>query len=278
MPSPFPGMDPFLEHLDYRQSLHAAFAGVAQLELGAKVGPNYACRVEETLSLHELSAGERRLVGRGDVTVHDADGVPTFEKPSSGSAASATVPPLRRVVVPAVVVPAVDVERLRRVELRDRRTRRVVTVIELLGPTNKRPGPDRDQYLAKRRALLEGGASLVEIDLLRGWPRMPVDRLPECDYLILVSRPWELPVGELWPVSVRDPLPPVPIPLRREDGDVPFDLRGVLDRLYDASGYGGEPYEQPPDPPLSDDDAAWAAGVLADAGLTPPAVPRSESS
>ena len=264
MPSPFPGMDPYLEHPDYWQDLHAGFAGAAKLDIGPRVGPRYACRVEETLYLHELSAEERRLVGRGDVTVHDTRGDQTAEGPASGAVASAA-PPLRRVVTPAV-----DIERLRRVELRDRRTRRVVTVIELLSPTNKRPGPDRDHYLAKRRELLESGASLVEIDLLRGWPRMPIEDLPASDYLILVSRPWELPTGKLWPVSVRDPLPLVPIPLRREDGDVPFDLRGVLDRLYDASGYGGEPYETPPDPPFDPADAAWAGEILRDAGLAPP--------
>ena len=43
-------------------------------------------------------------------------------------------------------------------------------MIELLSPANKTPGPDREQYLAKRMELLNGPVHLVEIDLLRGGP------------------------------------------------------------------------------------------------------------
>ena len=61
-----------------------------------------------------------------------------------------------------------DRERLSYVEIRDRRDRELVTVVELLSPANKHPGPDREQYLAKRMELLNGPVHLVEIDLLRG--------------------------------------------------------------------------------------------------------------
>ena len=119
----------------------------------------------------------------------------------------------------------VDVEHLSFVEIRDRQGRDLVTVIELLSPTNKRPGPDREQYLAKRRQLLASGVHLVEIDLLRGHPRLPLDDLPPCDYYVMVSRAEERPQAGLWPLGLRDPLPPIPVPLRAADPDASLDLQ-----------------------------------------------------
>ena len=55
-------------------------------------------------------------------------------------------------------------------------------VIEVLSPSNKRSGEDREPYLAKRRELLDESAHLVEIDLLRGWKPMPLEDRPECNY------------------------------------------------------------------------------------------------
>ena len=80
------------------------------------------------------------------------------------------------------------VEKVPFLEVRDRQGRELVTVIELLSPSNKRAGDDREQYLAKRRELLWSPAHLVEIDLLRGWSPMPQEGRPECDYSVMVSR------------------------------------------------------------------------------------------
>jgi len=154
-----------------------------------------------------------------------------------------------------------DVERHAYVEIRDRQKRDLVTVLELLSPSNKRPGADREQYLAKRRQLLSSPVHLVEIDLLRGGPRLPVDGLPGCDYCALVSRAQDRPRVALWPVLLRDRLPAVPIPLRSPDGPAQLDLQGLLDRLYDSAGYEDYLYDGLPQPPLSALDAAWAEGL-----------------
>ena len=58
------------------------------------------------------------------------------------------------------------------------------------------------------------------------------------------------------------PLPIVPVPLRVGDGDACLDLRAILDRVYDESGYPFYLYEREPDPPLAGDDAAWARTLL----------------
>ena len=59
------------------------------------------------------------------------------------------------------------IERQRYLEIRDRRDRELVAVVELLSPVNKKSGPYRAQYLTKRSEILASPAHLVEIDLLR---------------------------------------------------------------------------------------------------------------
>jgi hypothetical protein len=157
-----------------------------------------------------------------------------------------------------VRLPAVDTEGQSFIEVRDREGEDVVAVIELLSPSNKRPGPDREQYLGKRAALLRTPAHLVEIDLLRAGPRMPMDGLPACDYCVMVSRAESRPHADLWPIGLRDTLPPVPVPLRGGDPDARLDLQTIVHRVYDAAGYVKMIYRRPPEPPLSSTDAAWA--------------------
>ena len=131
----------------------------------------------------------------------------------------------------------------------------------------------RDAYEQKRRAILDGPVHLVEIDLLRAGERLPVLDPPECDYLVSVSRAEDRPVVDLWPFSVRDPLPTVPIPLR-DGANVSLDLRALLDAIWSVSSYESRIYRQSPDPPLSPEDAAWAAGILTEAGIPlPPGFP-----
>jgi hypothetical protein len=62
---------------------------------------------------------------------------------------------------------------------------RLVTKIEILSPSNKRPRtPGYDLYLRKRQSLLLGDANLVEIDLLRGGSRMPMlDLWPDSPFI-----------------------------------------------------------------------------------------------
>ena len=155
-----------------------------------------------------------------------------------------------------------DRERLSYVEIRDRRDRELVTVIELLSPSNKYMGPDREQYLAKRMELLNGPAHLVEIDLLRGGPPLPAAGRPDCSYSVLVSRVESRPDAEFWPIALRERLPVIPVPVRAPDSDAQLDLQAVLDRIYDDAGYADYIYEGNPRPRLDGDDAVWARQFL----------------
>jgi hypothetical protein len=156
----------------------------------------------------------------------------------------------------------VDVDRLNYLVIEDVEYREVVTVIEVLSPTNKYSGADREQYLTKRRQLLHSRVHFVEIDLLRGGPRMPIPGLPPCDYCAIVSRFEDRPRGGLWAWRLRDPLPVLPIPLREPHPPATLDLKAVLDQVYDAAHYARYLYQGQPHPQLSADDMAWARPFL----------------
>jgi hypothetical protein len=142
-------------------------------------------------------------------------------------------------------------ENLSSIEIRDVRSRRLITAIEWLSPTNKKNGSDRDQYLAKRATLMHQAANLVEIDLLRGGPRMPMENVPPSDYLVMVARPSEWPRAGVWPIQLRDPLPSIPIPLDESDPDAIVSLQALLHAIYDAAGYERFIYTSEPEPPLN---------------------------
>lgn len=134
--------------------------------------------------------------------------------------------------------------------------------IELLSPSNKATGADRDTYLEKRVEVLTSAANFVELDVPRGGPWMPIRPRPECDYYALVSRAWQRPGMGLWPLKLRDPLPAIPIPLRPGEPEPLIELKAVLDRTYDEPGYEDRIYRTPPDPPLAATDADWANALV----------------
>jgi Protein of unknown function (DUF4058) len=204
MPSPFPGMNPFLEQDDAWHDFHKKIIPAIAERLVVQVRPNY-------------------LVKIGD---------------------------------------HIDVEHVGYLEIRDRRSRELVSVVEVLSPSNKQS--HRDQYLAKRQELLDSLANLVEIDLLRGGKAMPLDDRPvgEYAYSVLVSRVEERPKAGFWPIGLRNRLPIIPIPLRASDPNARVDLQEVLDHVYDASGYEDYIYSSSPDPPLDNPDLAWAESLI----------------
>ena len=258
MPSPFPGMDPYLEQPDVWHDFHESFCPACRALLMPQLGRNYDCRIDETVYIRELPFQERRAVGQPDV----------FVRSGSGSALAAGFAVVSPAPVRGQVLPAVDVLSLSLLRIEDRASRSVVTVIELLSPSNKQPGGDRNRYLEKRRDYLSGDVNLIEIDLLRSGPRMPIVGVPACDYLVIVSRAQQRPDVDLWPLSLHEPLPMLPIPLRAGDADLRLDLRAVLDAVYDAADYGRSIYDGTPDPPLTPDSAVWAAERLRLAGRT----------
>jgi hypothetical protein len=258
MASPFPGMNPYLEQEDVWHDFHQRFPVVAAAMLTAQVDPRYIVKIDQHTFIHELSAEERRPFGRPDLHVTPS-GTSTPLPSSGGVAVEGFLP---------ILMPAVDVERQPFIEIRDRESRRVITVVELLSPCNKYAGADREQYLGKRSNLLRSKTHLVEIDLLRGGPRLPYYSNLATEYAVFISRAEERPRAGVLPIRLREPLPTIPIPLQAPDRDITLDLQAVLHHVYDAAAYKTYIYQGKPQPALSPADAAWAQQFLP-VGLAP---------
>ena len=253
MPSPFPGMNPYLEQADAWHDFHEALLPQLRELITAQLPAHYIVKIDEHIYIHEPPADQRAFLGRSDVFV--ATQQPFAQE--NAAVATATAAPSQ------VVLPQVDVEGLSFLEIRDRRDRRLVTVIELLSPTNKYSSPDREQYLGKRGRILSSSSHLVEIDLLRGGPRMPFGApLPPCTYYALVSRMETRPTADFWPIQLRDRLPVIPIPVHEPDPDARLNLQAALHHVYDAARYGAYIYEVPPQPALSAAEMAWARSLV----------------
>jgi hypothetical protein len=252
MPSPFPGMNPFLEQDDAWHDFHEKIIPMIAERLVVQVRPHYIVKIDEHIYVHELPPEPRRYLGRADVSVSRSEDI--TGRSGIGLLAAPT----------EVRLPVHDVEQLAFVEIRDRRSRELVTVIEVLSPSNKQSGSSRDQYLAKRQELLDSRANLVEIDLLRGGKPMPLDERPDRAYAysVLVSRVDDRPIAGFWPIGLRNRLPVIPVPLRAPASDARLDLQEALNHVYDASGYEDYIYSGLPDPPLDQEDKAWAESLI----------------
>jgi hypothetical protein len=242
-------MNPYLEQDDTWEDFHHNFLTWSQQALSAQLGPDYLVKVEARVYIRELLAEDRHFFGRADVAV-------AASGDSAALAAALIDAPVE------LILPDVDRARESWLEIRDRRDRRVVTVIELLSPANKRRGPDRDAFLSKRNGVLGSQAHLVEIDLRRGGDRPSLPPLPQSDYYVFISQYEQRPRLGFWPIGLRDRLPAVPIPLAAPDPPTMLDLQAVLDRAYDSADYGKYIYSELPDPPLAPADAAWARQFL----------------
>ncbi|MBI4770907.1 MAG: DUF4058 family protein, partial [Chloroflexi bacterium] len=188
--------------------------------------------------------------------------------------------PPRRVAEVATAIPPAPVEsvvayelplRLITVEVRRTSTLELVTAIEMLSPVHKRAGHEAYlEYRRKRRELLRSAAHLMEIDLLRGGRRPPLERpVPPAPYYVVLSRADRRPQVEVWPIQLADPLPVLPVPLLEPDPDVPLDLGAAVVAVYDRAGYADLiDYRPPPPPPcLSDAEALWLDERLRAQGL-----------
>ncbi len=247
MPSPFPGMNPYFEQSALWLDFHSEFLSSVRRLLAPQVGPRYIVQLEEHIFIHDLPPEPRQRLGTSDLSLVQSSG-----REQARSATGVLEAPAE------VWLRVQEVEKVPFLEVRDRLGRELVTAIELLSPSKKRTGADRDQYLAKRRELLRSPSHLVEIDLLRGWAPMPQESRPECDYSVMVSRAEKRRAADFWPIHLRDRLPVIPIPLRFPDEAAPVDLQEALHRAHDGPGYEHFIYSGEPEPALLAEDAAWA--------------------
>ena len=276
--SPFPGMDPYLEAPDIWPDFHDALVNAIRVDLNATLPPPYYARSQKRAELGvALEAGQlRRIIPDVVVAWQPQENQP----PSAGIAV--VDQPRTEATAGVKLRVHTDPFQHRFVEIRDTsRNHKLITVIEIVSPANKQPGPDRHSYEAKQREILESDANLIELDLLRvderllAYPELvAVVAQMSPSYLVLLNRSAERSDTwsdyTLYPIGMREILPCIPVPLAGDDPDVLVDLQVVFNRVYQEGPYARLiDYTAAPQPSLIAEDAKWADTLLQQAGLRP---------
>lgn len=255
MPSPFAGMDPFIETQKWG-GFHHNFITELGHRFVALLRPRYEVDPEERIYVENAASDPPTY--QADVAISQPRQVAL---PVHTTGAVAELEPR----VYAVPVPMEMREPY--LVLKKTGEQKVVTVIELLSPMNKRAGSDgRREYLSKRRELLSSSAHLIEMDLLLRGQRAPTfpDLLPTTAYCCIVCRARRRPRAEVYEWTLRDRLPRIPIPLSEGDPDVIVDLQEAFNAVYDRSGYDYTlNYQAANSLTLGPDDESWLNQVVA---------------
>ena len=212
MPSPFPGMNPYLERQEEWDSFHTLFLGQCVKQLVANVGSQYHIRTGHRLYIHEPAAEKRRLFAHADVDIGHPQR--TIDRGKATATAPKTAPMYR--TIPQSVL----TEKVNYIDIRSASGNAIITIFELLSRTNKLASWDRDLFLHKRAEILRSSSHYVELNLLRAGPPLPFQPSIVSPYYAAVSRANERDRVGTWEWGLHDPLPTIPIPLREPDRDV----------------------------------------------------------
>ena len=258
MASPFPGMDPYLEG-DLWQEFHETLGSAIRAQLMPQMTPYYVALLAKRYVVDRPALGifappSERII-YPDVHVV-AEPPPVY---AASGVAAATV---------ELTSPMLDYAPQISVEIRDVAERRLVTIIEILSPVNKR-GQGAQEYLDRRIELMQTATHLLEIDLLSAGYRIPLEsKLPPAPYYVYLSRYDRRPRTEVWAIRLQEPLPRVPVPLLPPDADVVLDLQAAVDACFALVGYERLlNYRAAPPGALSAADQVWVAAHLAAQGL-----------
>ena len=264
MPSPFPGMDPWLERPGVFPDLHNGLIFLLRESLNAVLPPGYFAAGANRVWVDDEHHREP------DVSVARSNG-----PVADGGVSVAAFTRLGMLVVDAPVLPEPTEEPY--LEIRSTDGDRLVTVLEVLSLSNKSAAtPGRAAYVQKQGEMRSRGVNLVEIDLLRGGTHTTAISLAQLrqragafDYHVCV-RAAGVP-GRIFvsPIRLSDRLPAVAVPLDAGTRPVEIDLQPLFDRCYDSGRYAARARyaEQLPDPPLIPEQRTWAEGILRAKGL-----------
>jgi hypothetical protein len=250
MHSPFPGMDPYLEDPGGWAGVHDALIAIMREMLNRQLGPGFIA--DGGTSVYILSPEERRWM-YPDVFVIETPVLATASARQGTIAA-----PLR------INIAAPETISQPSILIRDRASREVITVLELLSPVNKgsegatRPWASaRAEFLRKRREVMQSPTHWLEIDLLRAGERPPEVRDLSA-YYALLKRGGSTEL-EVWPCPLREQLRTIAVPLTPPHEDVPLDLQAAIDTLFERYRYAEllDYLGAPPPPSLVPDDARW---------------------
>jgi Protein of unknown function (DUF4058) len=254
MGSPFPGMDPYLETPAYWPDFHATFINYWREAVADVLPPNYEASLGERVYLVERDPEARKL-GYPDVAVTHAE----------GGATGAPATPSGLATLEPVTIPLMILEGPREtyIEILHQPDRTLIAVLELLSPANKEY-PGRTEYLAKRMAVYYQDLHLVELDLLLGGRRLPMQKpLPPGDYYYMVSRGNRRPDCQVYSWTLRQALPHLPLPLRDPDPDVMINLGAVFATAYERGRFSRRiNYRSKLDAPIRREDEEWVGSIL----------------
>jgi hypothetical protein len=256
MPSPFPGMDPFIEACGLWGDFHDKLIGEIEREVSRQLPARYVARMGERTYVEWIDPRDLESMTRPfepDVSIRGRDWA---KGDRSGGAAVVEADPQAVVMHGLIEIEHHEIF----LEIRELDPqRRLVTCIEVLSPSNKRFGTvGWLQYDRKRQVFLEGHANLVEIDLLRGGRRRGMEEpWPDSPYYVLAMRKAAAPACQVWPARIDRPLPECAIPLVPPDADLGLPLQSLVDAIYARSRYEVDiDYARPLDLPLRPEETA----------------------
>ncbi len=255
MPSPFPGMDPYIERPAIWPDFHDALVSAIRGLLQPLLRPRYVALMQDRWFVVE---SDRPI--RPDVAVIST-GQPQDVRHRQTSFGTAVLDVDAPTSVFEIWREEVKQPYLQIIE--PAAGNRVVTAIEVLSPDNKNPGPGRDNYLRKREEYWGGGANLVEIDLLRSGRTTvllndeQVTSLQSYRHLVAVTRGWPTR-HEVYAIPLNQRLPKVAVPLAYDDQDVSLDLQAAMNRCWDEGPYPALlHYNQGPPTDLTAEEQTW---------------------
>lgn len=256
MPSPFLGMDPYLEGYLW-PDVHHRLATEISDQLTPQLRPRYVARIEIQVVVDEDPQREVGIMYPDVEIVRNQRRQPPALPPSlrGGIAVAELLAPTPATIT--VQLPEVEI-RLATVEIYDTAQNQLITSIEILSPINKRE-PGLTKYRAKWRELRAAGVHILEIDLLRRGQRpLSHPKVPDSLYRVSLLRAGNSMVN-VWAINLPDRLPIVPVPLRQPDADVTLDLGLALQTIYERAAYDlSIDYTAPPPPPaLAEDELLW---------------------
>jgi hypothetical protein len=254
-------MNPYLEDPVLWPGVHASLITEIRSAINGELPTGYFADIEERINVYDEDDSFRGDFIPDVTVLHDER---QHGGRSAADEASVGVATLSAPIQAPITIHEEAVER--RLVIRSLPHHHVVTVIEVLSPSNKTRGSaSRRQYLEKRDELLATDAHFVEIDLLRAGHRVPAPVSSRTYYYsVAVSRVDRRPIADWWLIDLTQPLPTVPIPLRRGDAEIMLNLQSVLHEVYDRGGYRrAVNYEQPPPlPELSPEQSEWLQNCL----------------
>jgi len=188
MPSPFPGMDPYLEAAD----LWPVFQHVFIACLGETLQPGL-------IDLYQTRVHERHYNAQAE-------------------------------------------HREEYIEIIRRSDEQLVTLLDVVSPSNKMTTAGREAFLSTRQQAKVARASLVEVDfVLQGQPMLDYSRegLPTWEYAVTVTRASQPERHEIYTATLQKRLPRFRVPLAAWDRDIVLDLQTVFSRCYERANFGG---------------------------------------